>query len=162
MNEHDSALYFEDVSVGQTWYSETRTVTETDLVMFAGLTGDFNRLHVDHNFARQTAFGKPVVHGLLGLSWVAGLGSHAPFMQTEAFLGIREWRFLKPMFVGDTVYVFTEVLEKSDSSRRRGTVVWKRELHRHDKLVIQSGLFESLVSKRQRQAPAGQDTHVAM
>ncbi len=144
------ALYFEDVAVGDTWTSETRTVTETDVVLFAAMTGDLNRLHVDHHFARQTAFGKVIAHGLLGVSWVAGLGSHAPYMLTEAFLAIREWKFLKPIFVGDTVHVVTEVMEKIDSSRRRGTVLWRRELRRHDDQVLQAGLFESLVTKRKR------------
>ncbi|HEY6564467.1 MAG TPA: MaoC/PaaZ C-terminal domain-containing protein [Pirellulaceae bacterium] len=143
-------LYFDEIEVGNTWTSESRTVTETDVVLFSGLTGDFNRLHVDHHYAKQTAFGRPIAHGLLGVAWVAGLGSQSPNMRTEAFLGIRDWRFLKPLLIGDTVLVFTEVAEKLDSSRRRGTVVWKRDLRRHDDLVLQSGYFESLVTKRPR------------
>ena len=141
-------LYFDDIAVDDCWTSQSRTVTETDVVLFASLTGDLNRLHVDHHFARQTAFGKPIAHGLLGMAWVAGLGSYAPLMQTEAFLGIREWRFIKPLFVGDTVYVHTIVKEKIDSSRRRGTVVWQRDLRRQDGQVVQTGIFESLVTKR--------------
>ena len=141
-------LYFDDIAVDDCWTSQSRTVTESDVVLFASLTGDMNRLHVDHHFARQTAFGKPIAHGLLGVAWVAGLGCYAPLMQTEAFLGIREWRFVKPLFIGDTVHVYTIVKEKIDSSRRRGTVVWQRELRRPDDQIIQTGVFESLVTKR--------------
>lgn len=151
MNE---PLYFEDVALGDTWTSESRTVTETDIVMFAGMTGDYNPLHVDHEFAKETPYGKPLAHGLLGVSWVAGLGSHAPMMKTEAFVAIREWKFLRPCFVGDTVHIFTEVAEKKDGGRRRGTVLWKRQLVHHDGRVLQEGIFESLVTKRDKSKPA--------
>jgi acyl dehydratase len=141
-------LFFEDISVGDTWKSSSRTVTETDVVMFASLTGDFNPLHVDHMFARQKPFGRPIAHGLLGVAWVAGLGSHYPLVRTEAFVAIRDWQFLKPLFIGDTVHVRTEAMEKRDSSKRRGTVVWKRQLVRDDGEPLQVGHFESLVAKR--------------
>lgn len=142
------ALYFDDVTEGQEWLSPSRTVTETDIVMFASLTGDFNRLHVDHEFARQSPFGKPIAHGILGLAWVAGLGSNSPLMHTDAFLGIDQWRFLRPLLAGETVYVQTIVLEKKESGRKRGAILWKRKLVRHDGLVIQEGNFSSLVAKR--------------
>ncbi len=141
-------LYFEDIAVGETWESAARTVTEADVVLFAGLTGDYNPLHVDREFARQTPFGKPIAHGLLGMSWVAGLGSYAPQMKTAAFLCVREWRFLEPIFIGDTVFVFTEVLECTPGGRRRGHVRWLRKLLRHDRTVLQEGEFESIVMKR--------------
>src|SRR5262245_41641888 len=96
----DEPLYFDQIQVGDTWESPARTVTEADVVNFAGLTGDYNPLHVDHEFARGTPFGKPLAHGLLGLSLVAGLGSHSPWMRTVAFVRIREWNFIKPVFIG--------------------------------------------------------------
>jgi acyl dehydratase len=141
-------LYYDDVQVGDTWKSGARTVTETDVVMFAGLTGDFNPLHVDDEFARETFYGQRVAHGLYGTALVAGLGSHSPLMRTEAFVAIRDWNFLKPIFLGDTVHVHTEVLEKRESGRRRGTVVWKRQLINQKGETVQSGMFESVVSKR--------------
>jgi acyl dehydratase len=141
-------LYFDDVHVGQTWTSDGRTVTETDVVLFAGLTGDYNPLHVDHQFARNTPYRRPIAHGLLGTSLVAGLGSHAPCMKTEAFVAIREWKFLQPLFIGDTVRVVTEVLESRDTGRKRGSVLWKRELDNQENETVQSGIFESIVSKR--------------
>ena len=81
-----SPLYFEDISVGQTWTSPRRTVTEADVVNFATTTGDFNPLHVDYDYAANTPYRQPIAHGLLGLAWVAGLGSYFPHMNTVACL----------------------------------------------------------------------------
>ncbi len=116
--------------------------------MFAGLTGDFNPLHVDEEYAKSTFYGGRIAHGLYGAALVAGLGSHAPLMRTEAFVQIRQWQFLKPMFIGDTVHVETIVIETRESGRRRGTVVWKRSLINQKGETVQTGLFESIVSRR--------------
>src|SRR5438128_5574292 len=97
-------LYFDDVAVGQEWQSVGRTVTETDIVNFAGLSGDFNPIHIDHEFARTTAFRKPIAHGLLVLSIGSGVGLMFPPMRTLAFLNIKEWHFREPVFIGDTVH----------------------------------------------------------
>src|SRR5438874_10340119 len=92
-----SHLYFDDLSVGQEWESQGRTVTEADIVNFAGLSGDFNPLHVDHEFARGTPFRRPIAHGLLVMAVGSGLGLYAPPMRTLAILGIREWHFRAPV-----------------------------------------------------------------
>ena len=91
------ALAFDDLTVGDEWESPRRTVTEADVVGFAGLSGDFNPLHVDHESARDGPFGQPVAHGLLGLSIASGLTSHSPLVATQAFLAILEWKFLAPI-----------------------------------------------------------------
>ncbi len=142
------ALYFEDLQQGDSWISGARTLTETDIVNFACHTGDFDPLHVDHHFAKETPFRQPIAHGLLGLAWVAGLGSHFPRIRTAAFIKISEWIFLKPMFVGDTVHVSNEVESLEISGRRRGRVVWRRRLINQDGAVVQEGLLETLVWRR--------------
>ena len=142
-------LHFNDVEVGDTWQSAARTVTEADVVLFAGLTGDFNPLHVDHEYARDTPFGRPIAHGLLGISLMAGLGSHSPCMRTAAFVKLREWCFLKPLYIGDTVHVRTEVLAKDLQGRgRRGLITWKRQLVNQAGEVVQEGTAETLVEVR--------------
>ena len=139
-------LSFEQLQVGDRWESRARTITEADVVHFAGLTGDFDPLHVDHEFARQSPFGKPIAHGLLGLSMLAGLSSTCPPVRTAAFLCIREWEFIRPVFFGDTVHAITVVIELHRSGRRHGRVVWQRQLLNQSNEVVQSGLFETLVS----------------
>jgi 3-hydroxybutyryl-CoA dehydratase len=147
VNPMSDALYFEQLALGQSWRSPARTVTETDVVNFAGITGDYNPLHIDHEFAGRGPFGRPVAHGLLGLAWVAGLGSTSPRPMTLAFLGIGEWKFLKPVFVGDTLHVLTEVVSLTSQGRRAGAVRWKRRLVNQEGEVVQEGYFETLVSK---------------
>jgi acyl dehydratase len=142
-------LGFNDVEVGDVWESPARTVTEADVTLFAGLTGDFNPLHVDHEFAKNTPFGRPIAHGLLGLSLAAGLASRAPWMRTAAFLKIQEWSFLQPIHFGDTVHVQTEILAKEAKSRgRRGVVTWRRRLVNQAGVVVQEGITETLVDAK--------------
>ena len=141
-------LYFDDVVVGDVWQSPARTVTEADVVNFAGMTGDYNALHVDHEFARKTPFRKPIAHGLLGLSLGAGLGSHSPWMRTVALVRIVDWRFIKPIYIGDTIHVQTEVMAKEPKGRRRGMIVWKRQLLNQAGVVLQEGNNETLVEIR--------------
>ena len=144
----DSPLYYEDIDVGQTWTSPARTVTETDVVNFASSTGDFNPLHVDYDFASKSHYRQPVAHGLLGLSWVAGLGSHFPNVNTLAFICVRDWEFLRPLYFGDTVHVVTECVSRELSGRRAGKVSWHRKLLNQRNEVVQEGQFETLVALR--------------
>lgn len=138
-------LFFEGVEVGQCWISSGRTITETDIVNFAGLTGDYNPLHVDHEHCRATPYGKPIAHGMLGMSLVAGLGSHAPWMQTAAFVRILDWQFSRPLFVGDTVHVETECMCKQTDAKRRGLITWRRRLVNQHGESVQEGSTETLV-----------------
>jgi acyl dehydratase len=146
-------LYFDDVEVGQEWDSPGRTITETDIVNFAGLSGDFNPIHMDHAFAQTTPFRRPVAHGLLVLSITSGLGTYSPPMRTIAFLKFREWFLRGPVFIGDTIHVHSAVLEKELRGRgRRGSIVWERQTINQDGKVVQEGISETLVEGRVLQA----------
>lgn len=149
----NAPLYFEDLRAGDRWQSRGRTITEADVVSFAALTGDYDPLHVDHEYAKKTPFGRPLAHGLLGLSWVAGLGSHFPAVHTIAFVAVRNWEFLRPAFIGDTVHAVIEVAEADGSNRRRGKVLWKRQLVNQSGEVVQQGVFETLVARRPAPEP---------
>lgn len=142
-------LYFDDVAVGQEWESPARTLTETDIVNFAGLSGDFNAIHVDQEFAKSTAFGRPIAHGLLGMAISSGLTVHCPAMRTLAFRTIKEWHFKEPIFIGDTLHVRTKVLEKEPRSRgRRGYITWQRQIINQAGRVVQEGVSVTLVEGR--------------
>jgi 3-hydroxybutyryl-CoA dehydratase len=142
-------LFFDDVEVGNEWESGGRTVTEADIVNFAGLSGDFNPIHIDHAFARTTAFRKPLAHGLLVLSMGSGLGLMFPPMRTLAFMGMKEWNFREPVYIGDTIHVKARVLEKEERSRgRRGVLTWHRQIINHDNKVVQDGITVTLVEGR--------------
>src|SRR5207249_7670140 len=101
-------LFFDDVEVGQEWESCARTITEGDIIHYAGLSGDFNPIHVDHEFAKTTPFRRPIAHGLLVLGIGSGLGTMAPPMRTLAFLALREWHFRAAVFIGDTIRIRTK------------------------------------------------------
>lgn len=144
-----SHLYFDDVEIGQEWESLGRTITEADIVNFAGLSGDFNPIHIDHQFAATTPFRRPIAHGLLLFSIASGLGLYNPPMRTLAFLEIREWHFRGPVFAGDTLRVVTKVVNKEARSRgRRGVITWQRQILNQERKVVQEGTTLTLVEGR--------------
>jgi acyl dehydratase len=142
-------LYFDDIEVGQQWESLGRTVTQTDIVNFAGLSGDFNPIHLDHEFAKTTPFRRPIAHGLLVFSIASGLGISCPPMRTLAILTIKEWHFKAPIFIGDTIRVRSIVLGKEVRSRgKRGAITWQRQILNHEKKIVQEGVTVTLVQGR--------------
>src|SRR5436309_11801841 len=145
----DSHLYFDDLEVGQEWESQGRTVTETDIVNFAGLSGDYNPIHVDHEFAKTTPFRRPIAHGMLVMSIGSGLGTTSPPVRTIAFLSVKDWQFKGPVFIGDTIRVRTKVLSAESRGRgRRGEVAWLRQVVNQEGKVIQEGVTVTLVENR--------------
>ncbi len=142
-------LYFDDVEVGQEWESFGRTVTEADIVHFAGLSGDFNPIHMDHEFARSTAFRRPIAHGLLAFCIGSGLAVVCPPMRTLALLGFREWFFREPVFPGDTIRAHGRVMQKEARGRgRRGEITWQRRIVNQEGKVVQEGVVVTLVEGR--------------
>jgi 3-hydroxybutyryl-CoA dehydratase len=120
-----SALFFEDFELGMKVASAGRTVTEHDVAAFAGLSGDFNQIHTDAEFARATPFGQRIAHGLLGLSIASGLAVQTGILGANviAFREVGEWKFVKPVFIGDTIRVEMEVVETKAFPRLGGGLV---------------------------------------
>lgn len=141
-------LGFEDLQLGDRWISGERVVHDEDIQQFADLTGDQDPLHTDPVFAANGPFGKPIAHGLLGISFLAGLSSKAPSVQTSAFVGIRSWSFTKPVYAGDRVHVVTEIIDLKPHGRRHGEVHWYRQLINQDGQKVQEGILVTLVSRR--------------
>src|SRR5262249_24792553 len=121
------------------------------VVNYAGLSGDFNPIHVDHEFAKTTPFRKPIAHGLLVFAIGSGLGVHAPAIRTLAFVHVREWKFVGPVFICHTVRIIAKILDTSPGGRgKRGEVVWKRTIVNQDNKVVQEGVLVTLVEARPR------------
>lgn len=120
-----TGMYFEEFEVGQQVKTAARTITESDIVAFAGLSGDYNQIHVDAEFSRNTPFGQRVAHGLLCLSIASGLAMRTGILEGTvlAFREINEWKFSKPVFIGDTIHVLLNVTETKPMARLGGGLV---------------------------------------
>lgn len=147
-----SAHYLEDLSAGQVFVSAGRTITEADVVSFAGLSGDFNPIHTDSEFAAATDYGQRVVYGLLGLSVATGLLDRLGVFSGSAIamLGIENWTFSAPVFIGDTVHLVLTILDvrPSRSKPDRGIVARRFELKNQRGETVQSGRIDVLVRRR--------------
>ena len=139
--------YFEEFDVGDAVETAARTITEADIVLFAGLSGDYNQLHTDAEFASGTFHGERIAHGLLGLSIASGLVSQTGFAEgtVEAFTGL-EWKFRAPIQIGDTIRARLEVRRKKGMARLGGgfVVFDVTVLNQRDE-VVQKGTWTVLV-----------------
>ena len=143
---------YDDLRVGMTFHSPGRTITEADIVAFAGLTGDYSELHTSEVYAKASQFGRRVAHGMLGLAYAHGLmwPRTGELRETAvAFLGIADWRFLGPIFVGDTIFVNYSLSELRDSKSKPSQAIatFDVELVNQDGRVVQRGRKALLVSK---------------
>ncbi len=142
-------LYFEDYNEGLDIISAGRTVTETDIVQFCMLSGDWNQLHCDAEFAKTTPFGQRIAHGMLGLSIGTGLGNSMGFIEGTAlaFMGL-SWKFVKPIFIGDTIRLRVRLNKKRAISPEAGMVVIDAEVVNQRDEVTQKGEWTVLVKRR--------------
>lgn len=117
--------YFEDFTVGTQITTVGRTVSESDIMAFAGLTGDNNQLHTDAEFSKNAQFGQRVAHGLLGLSITSGLAWRTGILDgtVMAFREVSDWKFVKPIFIGDTIHADLAVTETKALPRLGGGLV---------------------------------------
>ena len=144
-------MTIEEFAVGQEVKTAARTVTEADVVGFAGLSGDYNSVHTDAEYCRGTAFGQRIAHGMLVFSIATGLGVRTGVLDGTvlAFLGIEDWKFLKPVFIGDTIHLRWTVTEARLSSKPGSGVLKRRmEIVNQRGEVVQSGTTVTLVKSR--------------
>ncbi|MBK6644513.1 MAG: MaoC family dehydratase N-terminal domain-containing protein [Anaerolineales bacterium] len=143
-----AGLYFEEFSVGQTVKTLSRTVGEDAINAFAGLTGDYNQIHTDAEFARTTPFGRRIAHGLLGLSIATGLIMRTGLLEGTvlAFREVQEWKFVKPVFIGDTIHAVLTVTETKALARiGGGAIIASVEVRNHNDEVLQKGVLNLLM-----------------
>ncbi|HRO00704.1 MaoC family dehydratase [Nitrobacter sp.] len=136
-----AGLYFEQFSVGQTFVHEVRrTVTDMDNVLFSSLTCNPAALHIDHEYARSTEFGKPLINSIFTLGLIIGLSvQDTTFGTTVANLGMEETRFPHPVFAGDTLRAESKVISVRDSKSRptQGIVTFEhRGYNQRDEEVV--------------------------
>jgi len=145
----DPRRYYDEIEVGEEYESPGRTITETDIVLFAGLSGDYNVLHTDAEFMKTSIFGERIAHGLLGLAIQSGLFSRATgAYATLAFVGLR-WKFKAPIKIGDTIRLRARVRTKRDIGKPdRGLVTVERTVVNQRGEVVQEGETDLLVEKR--------------
>lgn len=140
-------MYFEEFEVGFKLVTAGRTVTEGDIVTFAGLSGDFNQIHTDEVYSQSAPFGRRVAHGLLGLSIASGLAVQTGMMEGTimAFREVNNWKFIKPIYIGDTIHVEIEVLETKALPRiGGGSVVIELDVKNQDGESTMKGTWNAL------------------
>jgi len=123
--------YFDEFAVGDRFQTARRTITQTDIVNFAGVSGDFNAPHMDHEFCRTQPYGEPIAHGPLVFAVSTGLLCQSGLNDGTlvAMLGIDKWRIHAPVKVGDTLHLTMEVIEtRLTSQGDRGVVGFRREI----------------------------------
>ncbi len=121
------SLYFEDFVLETTSVSRGRTITEADIVNFAGLSGDFHELHMSQEYAAKGPFGQRIAHGALVFSISTGLMIQMNQVHETviAFYGVDQLRFTKPVFIGDTIHVVKKVIEARPKPPCRGVVTFE-------------------------------------
>jgi acyl dehydratase len=146
--------FYEDYAIGDEFITPARTVTEADVTMFAALSGDYNRLHTDAEYAAQGPFGERIAHGLLGLSIVIGL-----IYRTEidpdgavAFLGL-SWKFSGPIQFGDTIHAIIQISSmRPTRAPDRGIIVQATQLLNQRGEVGQAGELTMMLKRRPRES----------
>lgn len=124
------SLYYEDFTIGRVLETRGRTVTEADIVNFAGISGDFVELHINEEYARKSPFGRRIAHGALVFSISTGLMTQMNVINDTvlAFYGIDKLRFTAPVFAGDTVRVTKRVTDLREKDAERGVVTFETEV----------------------------------
>jgi len=140
---------FEDFEVGQEFETSARTVTESDILNFAGLSGDFNPLHLDEEFAKGSPFKTRVPHGLCIMSISTGLIDRLGVISCTALACLEiDWKFLKPVLIGDSIRVVMKVLEKKESKKRdRGVVTFEMIILNQKGEKVEVGLWKLMMAK---------------
>ncbi len=145
--EERHKVCFEDVVIGQTWRSPSRTLTDQDLRTFTELSGDRLEIHLDDQVARESRFGRRIAQGLLGTVIASGLRDVPG--KPEVLLGLSvSVEFKKPIFPGDSLHVEEELIAKREGKPKEGVVVYRRRLINQNGDVVQEGQVSHLVARR--------------
>lgn len=139
-------IYFENFEIGNWWKSRGRTITETDIVMFSSLTGDFYPLHTDIEYAKNAFFKQRIAHGMLVLSYAVSLTKMDPDIVVANY-GIDKLRFIHPVFINDTIHVELEVIDLVDKGNGTGVVTVKQTIVKQTGEPCIVGISKALINK---------------
>lgn len=143
-------LYFEELEEGMSYTTSGRTITEADIVNFAGVSGDFNPLHLDAEYAAKTQFGKRISHGVLGLSVATGQAYTLGFLEGTiiAFMELN-WKFRGPIYIGDTVRTVSTIIKKRPMPAANGGIVsFDVKLVNQNGEAVQKGTWTALIASK--------------
>ena len=154
MDSTRRGLFYEDFEIGREFKTPARTVTATDIVNFACLSGDFNEIHANWEYCKTTSFGEPIAHGPMvyaiagGLQYASGINDGTLL----ALLQVDQWRLLAPVKHGDTIHMISTVIEKKPTSKLdRGVIKFRRKLINQHGASVQE--METTLMYRRRSAP---------
>lgn len=151
LTQFPRGMYFEEFELGQRVVSAGRTVTEADIVTFAGLSGDYNQIHTDAEFAQKTPVGQRIAHGLLVMAIASGLAAQTGMMEGTVlvFREISDWKFIKTVFIGDTIHVVMNVNETKALPRiGGGSVSIELDVQNQNGQTVMKGTWAVLMASR--------------
>ena len=149
-NARPKGRYFEELEPGEVWESPARTITETDVVVYSGFSGDYHPLHTDEEFAKKSQFGGRILHGPACFAIATGLESRLGLKDgtSLAFLGMN-WNLKAPVMIGDTIHVRESVASKRESKKLdRGVVTFDVQIVNQNEVVVQEGQWNLLILRR--------------
>lgn len=144
-------MWFDEFEAGQQIVTTGRTITESDIVSFAGLSGDYNQIHTDAEFARTTPFGQRVAHGILGLAIASGLAMRTGVLEGTviAFREINNWKFTNPIYIGDTIHAVLNVTETKPIPRvGGGSIVIEIVVKNQREEITMKGTWTALIANK--------------
>ena len=146
----NQGFFFEDFDLNEEYMTSGRTISRTDVVNFAGVSGDFGEIHLDAEVGKSHIFGQNIAHGMCVLAIASGAIARSGLVtQTVAFFGIKDWRFHKPVLFGDTIRVRAKIAEKKETSKEdRGFVGFSIEVINQKDEVVASGRWDVLIARK--------------
>jgi acyl dehydratase len=143
--------YFQDFNVGDEFYTPARTVTEADIINWSYLSGDWNPVHTNEEFAKKSDFKTRIAHGPLSLGIATGLMDRIGIIEGTALaLLTLSWKFTAPVYIGDTISLKMVATQKKETRKDdRGIVIFNVSLFNQREEVVSEGTWDLLIKARQ-------------
>ncbi len=149
MDSYPKGKFFEEFEEGEEFQTVGRTITESDVLNFSGVSGDFNPLHLDEEFAKNSPFKTRVPHGLCIMSIATGLIDRLGVISCTALACLDiSWKFFKPVLIGDSIGVVMKVLEKREGKKGdRGLITFEMAVRNQRKETVETGMWTLMMAR---------------